>query len=132
MKQAQLDVLDFHRLIGAYIGRCPSLPPRGVPEQRVALLLEELRELSEAGTRGCLADIAKELCDVIYTAIGIANMYGIDLAPVWYAVHASNMAKGKQPHRCDGKVPKPSGWVKPDVASILSGQAPLTETETGG
>ena len=66
--------------------------------------------------------IAKEICDVIYVAVGIACMYGIDLEPVWAAVHESNMAKGPQSEPCDGKVPKPDGWQAPDIESILCNQ----------
>jgi predicted HAD superfamily Cof-like phosphohydrolase len=52
---------------------------------------------------------------------------GIDLRPVWDAVLAANLAKVKDGilTNADGKIQKPPGWTKPDVAAILQQQSVL-------
>lgn len=50
----------------------------------------------------------------------------LPMAAGWDEVHLSNMAKadaatGKIVKRADGKVLKPEGWVKPNLAAVLSG-----------
>ena len=64
---------------------------------------------------------------MIYIAVGTALELGIPLEPVWDEVHRSNMAKvdpetGKVRKREDGKVLKPEGWVRPDIAGAIYGR----------
>jgi predicted HAD superfamily Cof-like phosphohydrolase len=54
----------------------------------------------------------------------MALEFGIPLEKVWTEVHKSNMAKadplkGGVIYREDGKVLKPEGWQKPDIAGVL-------------
>lgn len=83
---------------------------------------EELDETLQAMCRDDLPAIADGLADLIYVALGTAIAYGIDLRPVWSAVHAANMAKIGGPTREDGKVLKPEGWQPPDIKGILERQ----------
>jgi hypothetical protein len=69
--------------------------------------------------------VADGIVDAIYVLIGAAITYGIDIRPVWQAVHAANMAKEGGATREDGKVQKPPGWQPPDIAGILAAQGPL-------
>jgi predicted HAD superfamily Cof-like phosphohydrolase len=118
------DVLDFHKKFGCAIGEKPSLPPAGagVRSLRMKLIGEEFEELGEAHTARDLPEIADALADIIYVAAGMAVTYGIDLRPVFDAVHASNMAKEGGATRADGKILKPPGWTPPDVAGLLRKQ----------
>jgi predicted HAD superfamily Cof-like phosphohydrolase len=75
---------------------------------------------------GDLVGIADGIADSVYVLVGTALEYGIPLDRVWGAVHSANMAKvdpvtGKVRKRFDGKVLKPDGWKRPDIAAILAG-----------
>src|ERR1035437_9740345 len=72
-----------------------------------------------------LAEIAKELADLIVVTLGTAVAYGIDLNPVWDLVHKSNMAKTGGGNRNDGKILKPLNWEKPDIAKEINRQRGL-------
>lgn len=113
----------FNRLMGAYISGKPATPPEDIVELRKELIREEMIELEDAWTANDLVDIADALADLIYVAIGCAGAYGIPLAKVFAEVHRSNLAKlgpdGKPVVREDGKIIKPEGWQKPDIARIL-------------
>lgn len=120
------DVLDFHHKFRPYmIGTTPATPKHGTVQLRATLMQEELDETIEAMELRDLAGVADGLADLIYVAIGAAVSYGIDLRPVWAAVHAANMAKTGGGTRPDGKVLKPPGWQAPDVAGVLAEQMPL-------
>ncbi len=63
------------------------------------------------------------LCDLASVTLGGAVIQGIDLAPFFADVHASNMAKlhdGKVVLDEGGKVVKPAGWKPPDLAARLA------------
>lgn len=122
MKDALQKLKDFHLLFDGSIASYPH--EVGFDEMRLRkdLLLEECDEAIEALEEGTLSEIAKELADVIYVAIGTAVVYGIPIDKVFDAVHESNMAKapeGVVKRRADGKVLKPEGWKAPDIRSIL-------------
>jgi predicted HAD superfamily Cof-like phosphohydrolase len=102
----------------------PAVPAPDRVDLRKALIREEFAEVIEAMETGALPEIAKELVDAVYVLAGTALEYGIPLHDVWDAVQASNMAKvdpgtGAVRKRADGKVIKPAGWVKPDIAALL-------------
>lgn len=125
MKDCFRDVLDFHRAFKAKIGDLPAVPDIGTVAMRARLIKEECNELVEAMDEADLPGVADACADLIYVAIGLAISYGIDLRPVWEAVHHSNMAKAGGGTRADGKVLKPPGWQAPDIAAILAEQFPL-------
>jgi predicted HAD superfamily Cof-like phosphohydrolase len=112
LKSLQSQVEAFHRLIGA------AIDDAGKQSQplRLRLLHEEFRELIRAIESGDRAQIAGELVDLIYVAVGTAVSYGIELAPFWEAIHAANMRKIGVP---GGKARKPEDWRAPDLYAIL-------------
>jgi predicted HAD superfamily Cof-like phosphohydrolase len=69
--------------------------------------------------RKYLAAVAREMVDEIYTIIGTAGEFGIDLAAVWDVVHRANMAKVGGGKDDQGKVLKPEGWQEPDVEGAI-------------
>ena len=83
------------------------------------LMREELGELKEALDSGSMDKVADAYADLIYYAIGGALAHGIDLRPVWDAVHEANMKKTAGPKREDGKQLKPEGWEPPNIWSAL-------------
>lgn len=125
------DVLAFHRKFGCAVGEeGPRQPHTKTIDLRMELIREEWQELHLSAWQGQVPDVADALADLIYVAIGMAISYGIDLRPVWAAVHAANMAKVGGPMRADGKILKPTGWMAPDIEGILAAQKPLTTEET--
>ncbi len=64
------------------------------------------------------AKSADALIDDLYVTIGSLLAMGINMWPLWAAVHAANMAKSGGPV-IDGKVRKPEGWQPPDIAAQL-------------
>lgn len=86
------------------------------------LIAEESRETIEAIAAGNLPSAVDGLVDTIYVCLGAAVAWGVDLEPVFNAVHAANMAKVGGGLRKDGKILKPPGWVAPDVAGELKKQ----------
>jgi predicted HAD superfamily Cof-like phosphohydrolase len=140
----QDDVNDFHDEMGLTIGETPAIRE---PELRARLILEEAFETVEGlvgsmdavrvldGAERCwlnrkpknngmpsLPEVADGIADLIYVALGTAVACGIDMAPIWDAVHASNMAKKDGPIDANGKKHKPEGWTPPDVAGLLRAQ----------
>lgn len=67
-----------------------------IPEihERILVMQEEWHEVINALLMGNKEDIAHELADLIYTIVGTALTFGIEIEPVFAAVHKSNMTKG--------------------------------------
>lgn len=110
-------IAEFHAPLGQQYGA------GGDPNLRMILQTEEHCELIDALASGDRVAIAQELADVVYVAYGTAHSMDIPLDYVIEAVHAANMAKFGPDGpvlRPDGKLQKPSGWVGPDVAAVLS------------
>jgi predicted HAD superfamily Cof-like phosphohydrolase len=119
IRDAVIDVIEFHKAFDVPVRTVPAAP--SFPEQNLRwnLLDEEMDEVGQAWIEGDIPGFAKELCDLIYIAIGTALVYGIPLEHVWDEVHKSNMAKAGGPRREDGKILKPEGWAPPDVRACL-------------
>jgi predicted HAD superfamily Cof-like phosphohydrolase len=121
---------DFHRLF-----RLPqqSRPVAEISPElaalRIALLEEEVRELTQAISEADLIGIADALADIVCVVYGTAVTYGIDLDAVVQEVHKSNMTKldssGRPLLRADGKVIKSDQYIPPDIAGVLANQRPL-------
>jgi len=127
------DVLDFHEKFGQYVGQHPHWPPFDVMRMRFKLVAEEYNELSTAVGGEDLTMIADGVGDLMYVLIGMCNAMGIDLRPVWAAIHRANMRKEGGGSREDGKILKPEGWLPPDIAAILELQPALeTNRESDG
>ncbi len=115
-------VRQFHARFRLPAATSPVLPvPAGLADDRLALLLEEVREYDEATHARDLEGIADALADIVYVCYGTALSLGLDLDGVLAAVHRSNMAKagrdGRHALGAYGKVAKPAGWQPPDVAA---------------
>lgn len=81
-------------------------------ELRYTLIQEELHELSETEEHD-IANIARELCDLLYVVYGTGVAFGIWLEPIFNIIHEANMQKTTGPVRDDGKRMKPEGWKFP-------------------
>lgn len=127
------DVRDFHERFGLLINGSPTRANNRVRALRKELIREEALETMDAiemmeqahtpdQVLKALAEFADGACDLIYVLIGAATSFGIDLSPVWDAVQKANMSKEGGKTREDGKILKPSGWIAPDVAHIITEQ----------
>lgn len=132
MHRAQEQVRDFHRAMGQPApGKLETLTVKQATLRR-DLILEEAREYAEA-TAEAIKDgshvvvdmspaMADALADLLYVTYGAAVEVGLDIAPIFEAVHEANMKKGPGPVREDGKKLKPPGWTPPDHAGELMRQ----------
>jgi predicted HAD superfamily Cof-like phosphohydrolase len=131
------DVIDFMFAMNQMVRNRPSRATRKERDLRATLIKEEMSELLhefvclEIDTQGKqdddtsdeyyrllplderLANIAKEMADVLYVVLGAAGALGIPFDQVWKLVRESNLAKASGPVRDDGKKLKPEGWVSP-------------------
>ena len=101
---------------------------KDIPEEtyqlRLRLLEEEFQEFKDAHKDRDKVEMADALADIIYLAVGTANVMNIPLDKVWAEVQRSNMDKidkttGKVKRREDGKILKPEGWQGPQVSKVL-------------
>src|SRR3990167_702990 len=79
-----------------------------------------------------LVELADGLGDLHVVAYcGTANACGIDMQPVFEAIHVANMKKfgPGSSIREDGKQLKPPGWQHPDIKSIIGKQILCHETK---
>jgi len=87
------------------------------------LITEEYNETLEAYKAGDKVEIADGLADMVWVIMGMATTLDIPFDRVWNEVRASNMSKckdGKVIKDPDtGKVLKPDGYFRPDIAKIL-------------
>ena len=128
----------FHEAFGLPITSHPSIPSDDRVALRLHLIDEEYKEVRseltnilekqryghEIGGRSQrLADLAKELSDLVYVINGCALEFGLPLNDVFAEVHRSNMSKlgadGKPVRRDDGKVLKGPNYREADVLGIL-------------
>lgn len=119
LRFAQLAVLAFQEKFGKPIGEKPGFQD---VELRKNLIKEEVRETLDAIEAGNLPEAIDGLADVIYVCLGAAVAWGVDLSPIFHAVHRTNMAKEGGATRPDGKILKPEGWTPPDVRRLLKEQ----------
>lgn len=119
----QAAVRDFHQKFGAYIGSVPAIPPVEERRLRVALIMEEAKELCDAILNNDLVGVADGIADLMYVTAGTSVSYGIDIAPIFIEVHRSNMSKvwpdGTVHRRADGKVEKPPTYSPADLEPLL-------------
>ena len=101
----------------------PTWPDFNTRELRLALIQEELEELSDAVADRDMIQIADALTDLLYVVYGAGHSFGLDLDECFEEVHRSNMSKlgenGRPIHREDGKVMKGPGYFEPDLEGIL-------------
>ena len=105
-------VQNFHWKYNCFCQDFPNQISAKERRLRKRLIKEEVRELLEAMDTGSLAEIAKELADVVYVVVGTAVAYGIPFTRVFKAVHASNLTKSGIEK---GKITKGPNYVAPDL-----------------
>lgn len=88
-------VAEFHRTFNAPILDTPQIPAPERSQLRVALLQEELDELSQAIADGNITEVADALCDLQYVLSGAVLEFGMGdkFADLFNEVHRSNMSK---------------------------------------
>lgn len=97
---------------------------RTLHEEEHAELVEALDDLKRHGVaHDTLAQVARELADILYIAYGTAHVAGIDLDAAFAEVHRANMHKARAGiRREDGKIIKPPDFVPPDMTLALKGE----------
>lgn len=106
-------VRDFHEAMDQPAPLQPTycLDPK-LFELRINLINEEVQELVETEYHD-IANVARELCDLLYVVYGTGIAFGIWLEPIFSIIHEANMQKVSGPVREDGKRMKPEGWQFP-------------------
>lgn len=106
---------------------CPNGP--GIPELKIQflredLIFEEAGELCEANADNNITEAADALGDLLYVVLGAAVAYGIDLEPVFWEIHRSNMSKFRKGFqiRKDGKLIKSPRYSPANLGPILEAQ----------
>ena len=122
-------VREFHEVFGLEHPEVPTGVPAALAEARQRLLDEEVGEVAEASSAALadpsprrLAELARELADVVYVAYGTAIVHGFDLDAVIAEVHRANMSKlddDGRPIIRNGKVQKGPNFRPPDVTSLF-------------
>ena len=102
----------------------PDWPDFKTVELRVKLIEEETKEfVSAVYVEEDIANVAKELTDILYVVYGAGHAFGIDLDKCFAAVHRSNMTKlgpdGKVLRNEHGKIMKNQNYVPPDMKKLL-------------
>jgi len=91
--------------------------------RRIALIAEELRELTDALGNDNLVEAADAIADLLYVTYGTAVEMGLPADALVSEVHRSNMTKlgedGKPILREDGKILKGPGYQAPDIRGVL-------------
>jgi len=119
------DVLRFQKeRMLKEIPKGPYVPDAAERGDMIGRLHEEAREAQKALVNGHLAPTLDALGDLIYTAIGIAWLHGVDISPFMEEIHMANMEKapadGKGFGRmtADGKSTK-ANWEPPRIEELL-------------
>jgi len=122
MYAAQMKVRRFHEVFGCKRQDKPGHLSIDDQALRIRLIQEELDELDYAMANDDMEAIADGIGDLLYVVLGTAVAYGINIDPIFEAIHNANMAKLGGTTRPDGKILKPEGWQPPDIRSLLIAQ----------
>ena len=113
------DVKEFHtRFNQPYAGPPRRLPP--VEEEfRCDFLEEEATEFRVASLEDRPAEMLDALVDIVYVALGTAELHGWNFAQAWKRVHEANMAK-EPAKEGSFKIVKPPGWTPPNLDDLVT------------
>lgn len=107
----------------------PGIPDAAVRGLRVKLISEELEEFIAAQVQQDIVGVADAIADLVYVVVGAAVAWGIELAPIFEEVHASNMTKFIDGYRrADNKWMKGPSYRPANLLSIIERQIPCTHT----
>lgn len=133
------DVQDFHDKFGITRPTVPTMLDEETYVFRQKFMQEEIDEFEAAyldlktgivGEAFAMHEMADALADLIYVAVGTADMMGINLDAVWKNVQNANMAKVRAKSADDSKrgtaldVIKPKGWTAPNHYKVLGLEEP--------
>lgn len=119
----QLKVRRFHEKAGATINDVPTIPSDQDCVLRLELIREELEELAVAFAVHNLVPIADAIGDLLYVVYGTGVTCGIDIQPIFNAIHESNMTKFIDGYRRDdGKWIKGPAYKPVDLQPLLEHQ----------
>lgn len=122
------DVQDFHQKFGVPLLTKPGFLSAIAPDAqgfREKFMQEELDEFKESCAAGNLEKSFDALLDLVYVALGTAEMMGCSnemWQELWNEVQKANMTKVRASSTGESKrgstldVIKPAGWTPPDVA----------------
>lgn len=130
MKTQQRQVAEFVRdVCQLELPDCPTMPDVDTLGLCWELIKEEATEVQQATVilyahrrQDDFLHLAKELADLLYVTLYTCNACGIDIEPVFQAVHESNMTKKGGTKRPDGKLNKPDTYIEPDLYPIIERQ----------
>lgn len=112
---------DAHCLLTTGIE--PRMPDPALMEFRLKFGREEQRELEEAVAAGDIASAADALVDIVYIALGTAQIMGLPWQELWDEVQRANMAK----ERCgiDHKFQGPPAGSEHESADVCAHGEPV-------
>lgn len=125
MRKAQDQVAAFHEHTGQPIREVPTLIDAEEARYRRRIMDSEHDELNEAMQEGDMTMIADGLGDLLYTILGTAVAYGMDLASIFEEIHRSNMTKTCNPEQGQFGAAKPikgPNFEPPRLAELLLAQ----------
>ncbi len=110
-------VKEFHRKFKADVASKPTLITKQRSDLRFKLMDDEVQEYREGVEQEDLANIAKELADILYAAYGTILEHGLQdvMSDVFKEVHRSNMSKDYS----KTKMIKGDDYFEANVADIL-------------
>lgn len=121
------DVQLFHRQILGAEATAPNLLSTKSATERINFLEEELKEFRDAIRCSNLIKTADALADLVYVALGTADMMGLPFNEIWAAVQKANMSKVRGITKRGNEIDacKPEGWVGPEsnIASAIARHA---------
>jgi len=124
------EVGDFHEKFGLENHtHHPELAPHQISQDaqefRLKFMQEELNELEIAYSNSDLPKIFDALLDLVYVAMGTAQMHHFPWQAGWDEVQRANMTKKRAMTTDDSTrgslldVYKPQGWKPPDIEGVL-------------
>lgn len=119
------DVGEFHRrfeLPHSTDGNPPAALELSDLTYRIGFMLEELCEFNRAASQDDLAGMLDALVDLVYVAMGTAQLKRLPFNEAWVEVHRANMAKERGPTAARGHhldVRKPKDWTPPLIEPII-------------
>lgn len=110
-------VRAFHEKFHGPVLGAPSLIAEDRSDFRYHLMKGEVEEYHEATKNADLANVAKELGDILYATYGTILEHGLQdkIEEIFQEVHRSNMSKDYHEY----KMIKGRGYVKADIKKIL-------------
>lgn len=121
----QKKIVDFMNMSHQIVRTSPTVDvPYKEKMLRIRLIVGEVSELIDAMSKDDLIEIADAIADCLYVIKGAANVYGIDLEPIFNEVNRSNMTKEYSENNIDksGKILKGSKYSPPDIKSLIDEQ----------